>query len=182
VAAGFIQGSPQRERQRSAWVRHVLSRQDGPTVLVGHSYGGQVITSLGTDAPDIAALVCVAAFGLDEGGSIGGLLAQGGPTPALAHLDVDGQGFAWLPEDDFVGHFAAGVDPARARVAHAVQQRGDPAGRRAALRRPDGGDDGRGRLRAPADALPPGPGGRPGRDRRAGGPDQLSLPREPLPQ
>ena len=105
-----------------ARVRHVLSRQDGPTVLAGHSYGGQVITSLGTDAPNVAALVYIAAFGLDEGESIGGLLAQGGPTPALAHLDVDGQGFAWLPEDDFVGHFAAGVDPARARVAHAVQQ------------------------------------------------------------
>ena len=58
-------------------------------------------------------LVYIAAFGLDEGESIGALLAQGPPTPALAHLEVDEQGFAWLPEDDFVNHFAADVDPAR---------------------------------------------------------------------
>ena len=41
---------------------------------------------------------------------------------SLAHLDVDKQGFAWLPEDDFVGHFAADVDPVKARVMFAVQQ------------------------------------------------------------
>lgn len=44
------------------------------------------------------------------------------PTPALAHLSVDDQGFGWLPEDDFVNHFAADVDPVRAKVMHAVQQ------------------------------------------------------------
>jgi len=47
---------------------------------------------------------------------------QGPPSPALANLDFDQQGFAWLPEDDFVHHFAADVDPVRARVMHAVQQ------------------------------------------------------------
>ena len=105
-----------------ARLRQVLARQDGPTVLAGHSYGGQIITALGTDAPNAIALVYIAAFGLDEGESIGGLLAQGPPTPALAHLDIDKQGFAWLPEDDFVNHFAADVDPVRARVMYAVQQ------------------------------------------------------------
>jgi hypothetical protein len=60
-------------------------------------------------------------FGLDEGESIGALLAQGGPpAPALAHLDVDKQGFAWRPENDFVYHFSA--DAVQARVLHAVQQ------------------------------------------------------------
>jgi pimeloyl-ACP methyl ester carboxylesterase len=106
-----------------ARLRQVLARQDGPTVVVGHSYGGQIITALGADAPNAVGLVYIAAFGLDEGESIGALLAQGGPpTPALAHLDIDKQGFAWLPEDDFVQHFAADVDPAQARVMHAVQQ------------------------------------------------------------
>ena len=105
-----------------ARLRQVLARQDGPTIVVGHSYGGQIVTALGTDAPNVVGLVYIAAFGLDEGESIGGLLAQGPPTPALAHLDVDEQGFAWLPEDDFVKHFASGVDPVRARVLHAVQQ------------------------------------------------------------
>jgi len=44
------------------------------------------------------------------------------PTPALAHLIVDEQGFGWLPEEDFVGHFAADVDPVKAKVLYAVQQ------------------------------------------------------------
>ncbi len=51
-----------------------------------------------------------------------GLLAQGPPTPALAHLIIDKQGFSWLPEDDFVNHFAADVDPVKAKVMYAVQQ------------------------------------------------------------
>ena len=105
-----------------ARLRQVLTALDGPTILVGHSYGGQIITALGTDAPNVVGLVYIAAFGLDEGESIGALLAQGPPTPALAHFFVDEQGFAWLPEDDFVDHFAADVDPVKARVMFAVQQ------------------------------------------------------------
>jgi pimeloyl-ACP methyl ester carboxylesterase len=80
------------------------------------------MTALGTDAPNVAALVYVSAFGLDEGESIGGWLAQGDPTPALANLRIDDQGFAWLPQEDFVGHFAADVDPVEASVLYAVQQ------------------------------------------------------------
>jgi pimeloyl-ACP methyl ester carboxylesterase len=105
-----------------ARLRQVLNRQSGPTLVAGHSYGGQIMTALGEDAPNVVGLVYIAAFGLDEGESIGALLAGGPPTPALAHLDIDAQGFAWLPEDDFVGHFAADVDPAQARVMWAVQQ------------------------------------------------------------
>jgi len=105
-----------------AKVRHVLTRQSGPTILAGHSYGGQVITSLGTDAPNVVGLVYIAAFGLDEGESIGGLLQGAPPTPALANIDVDSEGFAWLPENDFVAHFAADIDPVKAKVMHAVQQ------------------------------------------------------------
>lgn len=105
-----------------ARVRQVLSRQDGPTILVGHSYGGHVITALGTDAPNVTGLVYIAAFGLDEGESIGALLGQGPPTPGVAHIDVDAQGFAWIPEDDFLAHFAADIDPVRAKAMYAVQQ------------------------------------------------------------
>jgi pimeloyl-ACP methyl ester carboxylesterase len=105
-----------------ARLRLVLGRQDGPTIVAGHSYGGQIMTALGTDAPNVVGLVYIAAFGLDEGESIGTLLQQGPPTPALAHLDIDSEGFAWLPEDDFVNHFAADVDPSAARVMYAVQQ------------------------------------------------------------
>jgi len=105
-------------------LRLVLRRQDGPTIVAGHSYGGQIMTALGTDAPNVAGLVYIAAFGLDEGEAIGALLESAPPdaSPALAHLDIDAEGFAWLPEDDFVNHFAADVDPVKAKVMYAVQQ------------------------------------------------------------
>jgi len=105
-----------------ARLRHVLDLQDGPAIVAGHSYGGQIITALGADAPNVAGLVYIAAFGIDEGESLGALLGQGPPPPALEHLFTDPQGFLWLPEDDFVKHFASGVDPVRARVLHATQQ------------------------------------------------------------
>jgi pimeloyl-ACP methyl ester carboxylesterase len=105
-----------------ARLRQVLDAQDGPTIVAGHSYGGQIMTALGTDAPNAAGLVYIAAFGLDEGESLGALLSQGPVTPALAHLVTDKQGFGWLSEDDFVNHFAADVDPVKARVMYAVQQ------------------------------------------------------------
>ena len=54
-----------------ARLRQVLALQDGPTVVVGHSYGGQIMTALGTDAPNVVGLVYIAAFGLDEGESLG---------------------------------------------------------------------------------------------------------------
>src|SRR5271169_1265830 len=105
-----------------ARLRQVLDRQDGPVIVAGHSYGGQIMTALGTDAPNVAGLVYIAAFGIDEGESLGALLAQGPVTPALVHMVTDQQGFTWLSEDDFVNHFAADVDPVQAKAMHAVQQ------------------------------------------------------------
>ena len=105
-----------------ARLREVLARQDGPTIVAGHSYGGQIMTALGADAPNVAGLVYIAAFGIDEGESLGALLAQGPVTPALTHLVTDKQGFTWLSEDDFVNHFAADVDPVQAKAMYAVQQ------------------------------------------------------------
>jgi pimeloyl-ACP methyl ester carboxylesterase len=105
-----------------ARLRQVLDVQDGPAIVAGHSYGGQIMTALGTDTPNVTGLVYIAAFALDQGESLGGLLSQGPVTPALAHLFTDPQGFAWLSEADFVGHFAADVDPVKAKVMYAVQQ------------------------------------------------------------
>jgi pimeloyl-ACP methyl ester carboxylesterase len=105
-----------------ARLRQVLEFQNGPVIVAGHSYGGQIMTALGPDAPNVAGLVYVAAFGLDQGESLGAVLSQGPATPALAHLFTDTWGFAWLSEDDFVSHFAADVDPVKARVMCAVQQ------------------------------------------------------------
>ena len=105
-----------------ARLRQVLEFQEGPTIVAGHSYGGQIMTALGADAPNVSGLVYIAAFGIDQGESLGVLLSQGPVTPALAHLFTDQQGFTWLSEDDFVQHFAADVDPVKARVMYAVQQ------------------------------------------------------------
>ncbi len=125
-ASGFTVTAPQfPETSLAADVarlRQVLRRQTGPTVVAGHSYGGQIMTALGADAPNVVALVYIAAFGLDQGESLGGLLSAGPPTPALAHLIVDEQAFAWLPEEDFVNHFASDVERSRAKVMCAVQQ------------------------------------------------------------
>jgi pimeloyl-ACP methyl ester carboxylesterase len=125
-ASGFNVTAPQfPETSLAADVarlRQVLRRQKGPTIVAGHSYGGQIMTALGTEAPNVVALVYIAAFGLDKGESLGGLLSGGPPTAALAHLIVDEQAFAWLPEEDFVNHFAADVERSRAEVMYATQQ------------------------------------------------------------
>jgi pimeloyl-ACP methyl ester carboxylesterase len=106
----------------TARLQQALARLTGPTILAGHSYGGQIISAGGATSPDVVGLVYIAAFGLDEGESIGALLAQGEPTAALAHLAFDDLGYGWLPQDDFVTHFASDVDPAWANAMWAVQQ------------------------------------------------------------
>jgi len=125
-ASGFTVTAPQFPLTSLAAdvarLRQVLKRQKGPTIIVGHSYGGQVMTALGTDVANVVALVYVAAFGLDQGESLGKLLGAGPPTPSLAHLIVDEQAYAWIPEEDFVTHFASGVEKSRAKVMFAVQQ------------------------------------------------------------
>jgi pimeloyl-ACP methyl ester carboxylesterase len=105
-----------------ARLRQVLALQDGPTIVAGHSYGGQIATALGDDAPNVTALVYIAAFGLEKGESLGALLSQGPVSPALVHQFVDDKGFVWLSEDDFTNHFAADVEPTKAKVMFAVQQ------------------------------------------------------------
>jgi pimeloyl-ACP methyl ester carboxylesterase len=105
-----------------ARLREVLALQPGPTIVAGHSYGGQIMTALGEDAPNVVGLVYIAAFAIDQGESLGALLAQGPVALALVHQMVDDQGFVWLSEDDFTNHFAADVAAARAHVMFAVQQ------------------------------------------------------------
>ena len=56
-----------------ARLRQVLDRQDGPVIVAGHSYGGQILTALGAKAQNVVGLVYIAAFGLDEGEFIGAL-------------------------------------------------------------------------------------------------------------
>jgi pimeloyl-ACP methyl ester carboxylesterase len=72
-----------------AVTRRVLAMQNGPTVLVGHSVGGAVISAAGTDAPNVVSLVYVAAFAPDEGETLEGLTKRFPPVPGLAQLRPD---------------------------------------------------------------------------------------------
>jgi pimeloyl-ACP methyl ester carboxylesterase len=104
-----------------AATRRILALQDGPTVLVGHSWAGTVISEAGVD-PNISALVYVAARAPDAGEDYAALAATFPTPPATAGLVTSG-GFAQLSEEAFLRDFAGGVDPARARVLYAVQGR-----------------------------------------------------------
>ena len=103
--------------------RNLLAAQKGPTVLAGHSYAGVVISGAANDAPNVKALVYIAAFGLDEGESIDALSKQGpAPAGAAAVRPPDENGFLWIDQDGFAKAFAADADPVEARVMAAVQK------------------------------------------------------------
>jgi len=101
--------------------RRILALQDGPTVLVGHSWAGMVISEAGTD-PKVASLVYVAARAPDAGEDYTALAAKYPTPPASAGL-VKRDGFAELNEEAFLRDFAGDLDPARARILYAVQGR-----------------------------------------------------------
>jgi pimeloyl-ACP methyl ester carboxylesterase len=91
-----------------AATRQVLDGLGGPAVLVGHSYGGVVISEAGNH-PNVAALVYVAAFAPDKGESVGSLIANpppGAPVPPIVPTD---DGFLILDRDKFAASFAADV-------------------------------------------------------------------------
>src|SRR5262245_23493378 len=99
-----------------AATKRVLDLQQGPTLLVGHSYGGVVITEAG-DAPGVAGLVYIAAFIPDQGESALGLLSQ---TPAASKaIRATKDDFLYLDPAAFPADFANGVPPAEANfMAH----------------------------------------------------------------
>lgn len=104
----------------AAATSRALDLQDGPTVLVGHSWGGAVITEAGLH-PKVASLVYVAARAPDAGEDFNALAARFPTAPVRAGIRVDG-GYASLTEAAFVTHFAGDLDRARARALYAVQQ------------------------------------------------------------
>jgi pimeloyl-ACP methyl ester carboxylesterase len=93
--------------------KRILDAQDGPAILVGHSYGGAVITEAGTH-PKVSGLVYVTAFAPDKGESVGSLI-KGFPGDAPAPPILPPQdGFLTLDKKAFPNSFAADVDPAKA--------------------------------------------------------------------
>lgn len=103
-----------------AATRRALALQDGPTVLVGHSWAGVPITEAGLD-PKVTALVYVAARAPDAGEDFAALAAKFPTMPARAGVLTD-NGYSRLSKDAFLRHFAGDVEPARALALYAAQQ------------------------------------------------------------
>jgi pimeloyl-ACP methyl ester carboxylesterase len=103
-----------------ATVKRALALEDGPTVLVGHSYGGVVITEAGND-PKVSALVYVAAFAPDAGQSVGSLGATTEPAPMGAEVRPDAQGFLKLTEAGVKNDLAQDLTPTEKDVLFAAQ-------------------------------------------------------------
>ncbi|MFQ8431263.1 alpha/beta hydrolase [Amaricoccus sp. W119] len=105
--------------------RKMVRQLEGPVVLVGHSYGGAVITEMG-DLPNVKALVYVAAFAPDAGESPGGI-SQAKPPAAFANIAPDSDGYLWIAQDKFRESFCQDLGEDEARVM-AVTQKAPPGG------------------------------------------------------
>jgi pimeloyl-ACP methyl ester carboxylesterase len=104
-----------------AATRRVLARQNGPTILVGHSWGGVVITEAGANAPNVAGLVYIAAIAPDLRESTMDLMKRAAPAPAGASIMTDSSGFLWLDRTKYHADFAADVPENLTRVLATAQ-------------------------------------------------------------
>jgi pimeloyl-ACP methyl ester carboxylesterase len=93
--------------------KRVLAAQDGPAILVGHSYGGAVITEAGND-PKVAGLVYVTAFAPDKGESVASLIKDPPPGAPVPPILPPQDGFLFLDKKAFAASFAADVEPEKA--------------------------------------------------------------------
>jgi pimeloyl-ACP methyl ester carboxylesterase len=93
-----------------AVTKRAIASLDGPVILVGHSYGGAVITEAGTD-PKVAGLVYITAFALDKGESVSSLLKNPIPGAPVPPILPPQDGFLMLDHAKFPAAFAADVDP-----------------------------------------------------------------------
>jgi pimeloyl-ACP methyl ester carboxylesterase len=100
--------------------RRIMALQDGPVILVGHSWGGAVITEAGDD-PKVAGLVYVAAYVPDVGQSANETSAPFGPTPGQQAIQVDAQKFASMSPEGILNSFADGLPMSERRLVLAVQ-------------------------------------------------------------
>jgi len=96
-----------------AATRRIVARQQAPVILVGHSYGGVVITEAGND-PKVAGLVYIAAFAPDKGESVAALIKDPAPGAPVPPILPPQDGFLFLDRAKFAASFAADVDKAKA--------------------------------------------------------------------
>ncbi|MFI7005345.1 alpha/beta hydrolase [Streptomyces sp. NPDC050145] len=100
--------------------RKMINQVDGPVVLVGHSYGGAVVTEAG-DLPQVRALVYIAAFAPDAGESPGGL-SQEDPPAAFDNIAPDSDGYLWIKPEAFHESFAQDLSADEALVMAVTQK------------------------------------------------------------
>jgi pimeloyl-ACP methyl ester carboxylesterase len=93
--------------------RRVIDAQDGPVILVGHSYGGAVITEAGND-PKVTGLVYIAAFAPDTGEYVASLIKDPPPDAPVPPILPAQDGYLFLDSTQFRASFAADVDPEKA--------------------------------------------------------------------
>ena len=103
-----------------AATKAVLEAQNGPAILVGHSYGGVVVTEAGND-PKAARLVYITAFAPDKGESVNSLLADPPPGAPVPPILPPVNGFLMLDKSKFAASFAADVPPERAAFLASAQ-------------------------------------------------------------
>lgn len=100
--------------------RRMVAQQSGPVLLVGHSYGGAVITEAG-NMPTVVGLVYVAAFAPDAGESPGGI-TEGNPPAAIANVVPDSDGYLWIKADKFHESFCQDLTSDEALVMAVTQK------------------------------------------------------------
>jgi pimeloyl-ACP methyl ester carboxylesterase len=93
-----------------AVTKRAIASSDGPVILVGHSYGGAVVSEAGTD-PKVKGLVYIAAFAPDRGESVSSLIANPAPDAPVPPILPPQDGFLFLDRSKFAASFAADVDP-----------------------------------------------------------------------
>jgi pimeloyl-ACP methyl ester carboxylesterase len=97
-----------------------IANQDGPTILVGHSWAGMVISEAGND-PKVAGLVYIAALVPDEGQSVGDVTKPYPPSPGLAEAKPDAAGWLSLSRKGVDEDFVPDLPPAERAIVHATQ-------------------------------------------------------------
>lgn len=106
----------------AATVRRALKRVSGPVVLVGHSYGGAVVTAAGSGNLNVKALVYVAAMAPDEGETVGQLLHRGTPHVSAPALVPDENAFLWMSAKGFADAVAHDSSAKDAELMAATQK------------------------------------------------------------
>jgi pimeloyl-ACP methyl ester carboxylesterase len=110
LTVGVVQNPTTSLADDVAATRRVVAAQDGPVILVGHSYGGAVITEAGND-PKVVGLVYIAAFAPDRGESVATLIKDPPPGAPVPPILPPTDGYLLLDKQKFAASFAADVDP-----------------------------------------------------------------------